>query len=164
MEEAYAAVCPALEGSGAIVTYGNVDHAVRLAAALPADCRFVADAATFDIEGFRVGIVGGGAPTPLGVPGEVSDDEMARRLQSLGDVDILCTHVAPDIRPLAHDVLGGSHKGSAAVLAYIEAHQPRYHYFGDIHQPQATHWRIGGTMCRNVGYFRATGRPLAHRA
>jgi hypothetical protein len=29
-----------------------------------------------------------------------------------------------------------------------------------VHQPQASTWRIGRTRCRNVGYFRATGRPL----
>jgi hypothetical protein len=32
------------------------------------------------------------------------------------------------------------------------------HLFGDVHQPQASRWRIGRTQCVNVGYFRATGR------
>jgi Icc-related predicted phosphoesterase len=163
MEEAYSEVCPALAGSGAIVTYGNVDHVGLLEKALPGDCTFVADAATFDIEGHRVGVVGGGAPTPLGVPGEVGDDEMTARLESIGEVDILCTHVAPAVPPLATDVIGGSHKGSRPVLAYLQRSRPRYHYFGDIHQPQATSWRVGSTVCRNVGYFRATGRPVEHR-
>jgi Icc-related predicted phosphoesterase len=163
MAEAYAEVSPALEGSGAIVTYGNVDHVGLLEASLPDDCTFVADAASFDLDGLRVGVVGGGSPTPLGVPGEVADDEMASRLESLGPVDVLCTHVAPAVAPLATDVIGGSHKGSNPVLAYLERHQPGHHYFGDIHQPQATSWRVGKTRCRNVGYFRATGRPVEHR-
>jgi len=34
------------------------------------------------------------------------------------------------------------------------------HFFGDVHQPQASTWRIGSTRCRNVGYFRATERAL----
>ena len=163
IERAYAEVCPALEGSGAIVTYGNADDPHRLAAALPADCVFVGDAATFEIEGVAVGIVGGGATTPLGVPGEISDDEMARRLESLGPVDVLCTHVAPAGVPLCNDVIGGRHKGSVPLLEYIERTQPATHYFGDIHQAQATSWRIGATACRNVGYFRATGRAVEHR-
>ena len=162
IEAAYAEVCPALAGSGAIVTYGNVDQPQQLAAALPPDCRFVADAAIFEIDGRKVGIVGGGTPTPLRIPGEVSEEELTRRLWSLGPVDVLCTHVAPAVAPLATDVLGGSHKGSIPVLRYIDRYQPRFHFFGDIHQPQATTWRLGETLCRNVGYFRATGRAIEH--
>ena len=52
----------------------------------------------------------------------------------------------------------------AAVRDYLIEHQPRYHYFGDIHQPQAVSWRVGRTLCRNVGYFRATGRVFVHNA
>jgi len=164
VEDAYAEVCPALEGSNAIVTYGNVDQPGLLAAALPNGCQFVGESAVFNVDGVEVGVVGGGTATPLGVPGEVSDDEMARRLDRLGDVEVLCTHVAPAVDPLATDVLGGSHKGSAPVRDYVERHRPRFHYFGDIHQPQATTWRLGKTVCRNVGYFRATGRVTEHRS
>ena len=32
------------------------------------------------------------------------------------------------------------------------------------HQPQAVTWNIGKTLCRNVGYFRATGRVFEHDA
>jgi Icc-related predicted phosphoesterase len=98
------------------------------------------------------------------VPGELADGDMGARLETLGPVDILCTHVAPAIPPLQKDVVGGMSKGSPAVLAYIERHQPRFHYFGDVHQPQATQWWVGETLCRNVGYFRATGRGLHHQA
>ncbi len=163
VEIAYADICPALEGSSAIVTYGNVDDPELLASALPPDTQFVGDSAVFKVDGIQVGIVGGGTATPLGVPGEVSDDEMARRLDSIGDVDVLCTHVAPAVGPLATDVLGGRYKGSTPVRAYVERHRPRFHYFGDIHQPQATTWRLGETVCRNIGYFRATGRATEHQ-
>ena len=84
------------------------------------------------------------------------------KLQRLGPVDVLCTHVAPAVRPLSTDVIGGRAKESAAVLDYVEAHRPPWHYFGDIHQPQAVSWRVGATLCRNVGYFRATRRPVRH--
>jgi Icc-related predicted phosphoesterase len=142
------------------VTFGNVDRPDRLAANLNDGCRFV-DGDVVEIEGWRVGIVGGGVPA-LGVPGEVVEDEMRRKLTGLGPVDVLCTHVAPAVSPLSDDVIGGRPKHSKAVLDYLLDLRPRWHYFGDIHQPQATRWRVGDTVCRNVGYFRATGRPVRH--
>jgi hypothetical protein len=66
------------------------------------------------------------------------------------------------VRPLSRDVIGGRLKESPAVLAYLLDHRPRWHYFGDIHQPQATSWRVGVTRSVNVGYFRATGRAVRH--
>ncbi|MFH1103930.1 MAG: metallophosphoesterase family protein [Actinomycetota bacterium] len=158
--EAYAQAARALAGSGAYVTYGNVDRPEVLREMLPAGVTFV-DAGSFEIEGIVVGIVGGGVPS-LGVPGEIDHDAMAVRLATLGPVEMLCTHVAPAVRPLATDVIGGRPKQSRPVLDYLREHRPRWHYFGDIHQPQATTWRVGETVCRNVGYFRATERPVRH--
>jgi Icc-related predicted phosphoesterase len=86
---------------------------------------------------------------------------MAAKLDQLGPVDVLCTHVPPAVPMLASDVIGGRPKGSGPILDYIKEHRPRYHFFGDIHQPRALSWRLGETMCRNVGYFRATGRAFA---
>jgi Icc-related predicted phosphoesterase len=159
-EVAYGAMGEALRGAEAYVTFGNVDRPDRLVAHLPAGCRFV-DAEAVEIEGWRVGFIGGGVPG-LGVPGEVAEDEMQRKLSGLGRVDVLCTHVAPAVRPLSTDVIGGRRKQSQAVLDYILEHRPRWHYFGDIHQPQALRWRVGDTRCRNVGYFRATGCAVRH--
>lgn len=159
---AYDEICAALEGVEAYVTYGNVDNPKLMRARLPATARFV-EADVIEIDGTRFGLVGGGVPT-INSPGEISDDEMAARLASVGPVDVLCTHVAPSIGPLAADVIGGREKGSPAVLDYIQRFQPTHHYFGDIHQPQAVSWRIGATVCRNVGYFRATGRVFHHHA
>lgn len=158
--DAYLEICASLEGTEAYVTYGNVDNPDVLRAHLPPSARFV-EAGVFEVDGVTVGMVGGGVPT-INSPGEISDDEMADRLNSMGAVDMLCTHVAPAIRPLACDVIGGREKGSPAVLDYINRHQPRFHYFGDIHQPQAVRWNIGATLSRNVGYFRATGRVFVH--
>jgi Icc-related predicted phosphoesterase len=159
MEE-YERMAVALDGCEAYVTFGNVDRPDLLAAALPPSARFV-DGEVVEIEGLRVGVVGGGVPR-LGVPGEVDDASMAAKLQRIGKVDVLCTHVAPAIRQLSHDVVGGNPKGSPAVLRYLEDAAPPWHYFGDIHQPQATRWRVGTTVCRNLGYFRATGRAVRH--
>jgi Icc-related predicted phosphoesterase len=160
IEEAYAQMRDALDGCEAYVTYGNVDRPDVLERYLPATSRYV-DGEVIEMEGLRIGIVGGGVRA-LGVPGEVADADMAAKLDDLGPVDMLCTHVAPAVRPLSKDVIGRRIKESRPVLDYIREHRPRWHYFGDIHQPQATTWRVGPTTCINVGYFRATGRPVRH--
>jgi Icc-related predicted phosphoesterase len=152
----------ALEGGISYVTYGNVDWPEALRACLPEGSTFV-DGEVVEIEGFRVGFVGGGAPTPLGVAGEVSDEAMAVKLNRIGPVDILCSHLPPAIAALHTDVITGRVEGSSeAIRTYLLQHQPAFHYFGDIHQPQASRWRLGKTRCVNVGYFRATRRAIRH--
>lgn len=160
ISDSYADTAAALAGAEAYVTYGNVDRPDLLAQALRGTARFV-DAEVVEIEGLRVGFAGGGAPN-LGVPGEVTEAEMASKLAALGPVDVLCTHVAPAVPQLSTDVVAGRGKESRAVLDYLLERRPRWHYFGDIHQPQATLWRVGSTLCRNAGYFRATGRAVRH--
>ena len=156
----YASVSEALEGGHGFVIHGNVDRPGSLERALPAGYEYV-HGQTRDIEGLRFGFVGGGAATPLQAEGEVSDEEMSRLLDSLGQVDVLCTHVAPALDPLQTDVVTGrAERGSAPLLDYILATRPRLHLFGDVHQPQASSWRVGPTRCRNVGYFRATERAI----
>jgi Icc-related predicted phosphoesterase len=157
---AYQEVAEALHGSEAYVTHGNADRPRLLSACLPPGVRYV-DGEVVEVEGLRVGIVGGG-PHVLGVPGEVPDEGLADRLSALGPVDVLCTHAAPAVPQLGHDVIGGRGKASPAVLDYLLAFRPRWHYFGDVHQPQAVSWRVDGTFCRNVGYFRLTGRAVRH--
>ena len=159
-EAAYQDICGSLRGSNAYVTYGNVDRPHMLAEHLPDGVRFV-DAEVVEIQGLRVGFAGGGL-TSIGTPGEVSEQEMKAKLDQLGSVDILATHVPPAIPALACDVIGGREKGSIAILEYVESEMPSFHYFGDIHQPRATTWRIGPTTCINAGYFRATERPIRH--
>ncbi len=160
--EQHAETRRALDGADAYVTYGNVDWPVELRACLPDGARWV-DGEVVEIDGYSVGFAGGGAPTPVGARGEVSDEAMAEKLAGLGPVDILCTHVAPAIEPLHRDVITGQlERSSQVVLDYLREHQPRFHYFGDVHQPQASEWWVGPTRCRNVGYFRATGRPVRH--
>lgn len=156
---AYDDILPVLEGSGAVVTYGNVDNPKLLAEGMPPGSSFLSHGVV-EVEGWTVGIVGGGSPSPLDVPGEVSNDVMSERLAGLGPVEVLCTHVPPAIPQLEQDTIGGRNKGSQPVLDYIIEHQPAYHFFGDIHQPQATAWPLGRTASRNVGYFRATGRAV----
>ncbi|MDH3517746.1 MAG: metallophosphoesterase [Acidimicrobiia bacterium] len=157
----YERMAKALEGSGAYVTYGNVDRPDMLAEYLPDGCTFV-DAVTLEIEGVRVGFVGGGISTPVGAAGEVTDEEMTEKLASLGAVELLCSHLPPAIESLCTDVITGrEERSSLPILNYIEENRPVLHLFGDVHQPKAERWRIGSTLARNVGYFRATRRPVA---
>lgn len=160
IEEAYDEICGALDGAEAYVTYGNVDRPEVLARKLPPSARFV-DAEVVELEGLRIGFAGGGI-LRIGSPGEVTEEEMEVKLADLGPVDVLCTHVPPDTAPLATDVIAGRQKGSRAVLEYLARTEPPYHYFGDIHQPQAISWRLGSTISTNAGYFRATGRVVRH--
>lgn len=162
VERQYRELSMALEGARGFATFGNVDWPGLLERSLPAGVTYV-DGDVFEIEGTLIGMVGGGLPTPLGVPGEVSEVELAEKLRGLGPVDILCSHLPPAVPSLQRDVITGRLEGgSEAILDYLLEHQPAYHYFGDVHQPQASEWRVGGTLCVNVGYFRATRRPVLH--
>ena len=159
VEDSYRACRKALTGATGYVTYGNVDRPGLLRSSLPPGMTFV-DGDVVEIEGLRFGFVGGGVSTPMGAAGEVSDDEMTAKLERIGAVDVLCSHLSPAVPALHRDVVTGRlERFSAPILEYINRYQPRYHFFGDVHQPQAIMWRVGQTVCRNVGYFRATGRP-----
>jgi Icc-related predicted phosphoesterase len=157
---AYAEIADAIAGVEAYVTFGNVDRPDLMRSILVAPNRFI-DCGVVEISGRRIGFAGGGMRA-LGTPGEVTEEEMAAKLASLGPVDVLCTHVPPAVPALARDVIGGRQKSFNSVLDYVQTFQPEYHYFGDIHQPQAVSWRIGRTRCQNVGYFRATGVAFRH--
>ncbi|REK15631.1 MAG: metallophosphoesterase [Actinobacteria bacterium] len=156
----YKLMSPVLEGVEGYVIHGNVDRPNHLIKALPSSFRYV-HGECVEIGGLTFGFAGGGVATPLQAPGEVTDEEMEETLAGLNDVDVLCTHVAPAIDPLRTDVITGrQERSSDPILRFIRKTQPRLHLFGDIHQPQASRWRIGATRCVNVGYFRATGRPF----
>ena len=162
LREEYLAAAAALAGAEAYATYGNVDDPVLMAEVMgSAGIRFV-DGEAVEIGGLRVGFAGGGIGPDPGAPGIVTEDEMGDKLSRIGAVDILCTHVAPAVGPLGYDVVAGSSKHSVAVLEYLMDQRPPFHYFGDVHQPQATAWRVGFTRCRNVGFFRSTGRAVRH--
>jgi Icc-related predicted phosphoesterase len=160
IDSQYEKVAEALDGGHGYVIHGNVDRPMSLQRALPSGYEYV-HGETRVIGGARFGFIGGGAATPLQAEGEVSDDQVEQILAGIGAVDILCTHVPPALDPLRTDVVTGrAERGSAPILRYLREHAPRLHLFGDVHQPQASSWRVGRTRCRNVGYFRATERPV----
>jgi Icc-related predicted phosphoesterase len=143
---------------------GNVDNpalAESFADATPGTNLLTAGVVT--IEGERFGLVGGALPTPLNVAGEIGHDEMRARIASLGEVDVLCSHIPPAVPELCFDTVSGKREqGSADLLEYIRDVQPRRAYFGHVHQPLVSVTSIGRTVCINVGYFRATRRAFVH--
>lgn len=160
LERQYREAGRALDGGHGLVIHGNVDRPQMLTETLPDTFEYV-HGKTVERNGLTIGFIGGGVETPLNAAGEISDELMTQMLEEMGPVDVLCTHVPPGLAALRRDVVTGKiERGSDPVYRYIEGNQPRYHFFGDVHQPQATRWRIGRTVCMNAGYFRATGRFL----
>lgn len=142
---------------GSVITYGNVDVPDLLRAMVPDGVRLV-DGEAFELAGLRWGLVGGGVSTPLGVPGEVPDEGWRGKLESLGDVDVVGTHMPPRIPWYCYDVVAAKFEpGSTPLLGFIQERQPRYALFGHVHQPLVDRGGIGRTELVNVGHFRASG-------
>lgn len=146
------------------VIFGNVDNpamALSLAAETPA-VRYE-DGRMIVLEGERFGFVGGALPTPLHVAGEITEEEMRAKVEGLGEVDVLCSHIPPAVPELCFDTLARkSERGSEDLLEYIRDVQPRRAYFGHVHQPLVSAMHIGRTFCINVGYFRGSKRAFPH--
>lgn len=145
----------------AYLTYGNVD----LPHLYPEFMRpglHLLDGAVAEIGGLRFGFVGGGLRTPMRTPFEIDEDEYAAKVAALGEVDVLCTHIPPDVPDLCYDVVARRmERGSTAVREHIERTQPRWAVFGHVHNPLVQRARIGRTECVNVGHFRSRGTPYA---
>jgi Icc-related predicted phosphoesterase len=142
----------------AYVTYGNVDIPDLLRHLVPDRVRYV-DAESVRLGGMTFGFVGGGVRTGLGVPGEVDEDRYDAKLEAVGPVDAICTHMPPRIPWYTYDVVAKKFEpGSAGLLAYVQRHHPRYALFGHVHQPLVDRGAIGTTELVNVGHFQASGR------
>ncbi|MFJ2115748.1 MULTISPECIES: metallophosphoesterase [unclassified Streptomyces] len=140
-------------------TYGNVD----LPALWPEFARpgtTLLDGERVEIGGRVFGFVGGGLRTPMRTPYEISDEEYAAKVEALGEVDVLCSHIPPDVPELTYDTVARRfERGSGALLDAIRRTRPAYALFGHVHQPLAQRMRVGATECVNVGHFASTGRP-----
>ncbi|MFG2720270.1 metallophosphoesterase [Streptomyces sp. NPDC048416] len=142
-------------------TYGNVD----MPDLWPQYARpgtTVLDGQRVEIGGRVFGFVGGGLRTAMRTPYEISDEEYAAKVEALGEVDVLCSHIPPEVPELVYDTVARRfERGSRALLAAIKKTRPRYSLFGHVHQPLARRMRVGRTECINVGHFAATSRPFA---
>lgn len=142
-----------------LFTYGNVDLPALWSQYLREDQKVV-DGATVTVEGVRFGFVGGGLRTPMRTPFEISDDEFQGKVQSLGPVDVLCSHIPPAVPDISYDVVARRmERGSVALRDYILEYQPRYAFHGHVHQPLESRVTIGRTQVINVGHFRSTQKP-----
>ncbi|WP_329388793.1 metallophosphoesterase family protein [Streptomyces sp. NBC_01716] len=142
-------------------TYGNVDIP-GLWPEYAGPGTTVLDGERVEIGGRVFGFVGGGLRTPMRTPYEISDEEYAAKVERLGDVDVLCSHIPPDVPELTYDVVARRfERGSRALLDALRRTKPRYALFGHVHQPLAPRMRVGSTECVNVGHFASTGRPWA---
>ncbi|MCT9088095.1 metallophosphoesterase [Streptomyces sp. ASQP_92] len=142
-------------------TYGNVDMP-GLWPQYAGPGTTVLDGQRVEIAGRVFGFVGGGLRTPMRTPYEISDEEYAAKVEALGEVDVLCSHIPPEVPELVYDTVARRfERGSRALLAAIGKTRPRYSLFGHVHQPLARRMRIGRTECVNVGHFAATSRPFA---
>jgi Icc-related predicted phosphoesterase len=159
VREQYAALFAVLP-TPSYLTYGNVD----VPAFWPDYLRpgqQVLDGQTVEIDGLRFGFVGGGLISPMRTPYELTEAEFDARIGALGDVDVLCSHIPPQVPSLTYDVVAKRFEvGSSRLLEYIQDVQPLAALFGHVHQPAASRLRIGRTECQNVGHFRAGGAPF----
>jgi Icc-related predicted phosphoesterase len=143
----------------AYLTYGNVDLP-RLWNEHVRPGQHVLDGQRVELDGWTFGFVGGGLRTTYRTPNEIDDEEFAAKVEAIGDVDVLCAHIPPDVPELLYDTVARRmERGSQALLAAIEKTRPRYALFGHVHQPLQSRVRIGSTECINVGHFRARGTP-----
>ena len=144
----------------AYLTYGNVD-VPRMWNGYLKPGHYVVDGGRVEVGGFTFGLVGAGLISPYRTPNEIPEAEFAAKLDTVGAVDVLCTHIPPAVPELLYDTVARRlEKGSVGLLEMIRATRPRYSIFGHVHQPLARRTRIGVTECLNVGHFRATGAPF----
>ncbi len=164
----YRAVVDAV-GPDALVTLGNVDVASIWIDVVGAELPYL-DAQTVDIAGRRLGFVAGGAAkpgVPFRPPNEVwrplirSADDFGRAVKQVGPVDILCSHVPPNLANLRYDVVPGRlEMYGPGLLESIDEHRPGLAVFGHVHQPISRRTRRGHTECVNVGHFQRFPRPF----
>lgn len=140
-------------------TYGNVD-VPGLWPEFAGPGTRVLDGQRVELGGLVFGFVGGGLHSPMRTPYEISEEDYAAKVEALGEVDVLCSHIPPDVPELTYDTVARRfERGSRALLDAIHRVRPRYALFGHVHQPLHRRMRIGATECVNVGHFAATGRP-----
>jgi len=149
-------------GSDALLILGNVDVASIwedvIGSALPNR-----DGQVIQLAGRRFGFVAGGSSRPGYVqkrsdhawqPLVRSAEQYAAVVRGLGPVDVLCSHIPPDLAMLRYDRLPSRMEMyGPGLLESIDRFAPQYSLFGHVHQPLAQRTRRGRTECVNVGHF-----------
>lgn len=174
VEEAVRAQYDRLFAAMTVPTYatpGNVD-VPTLWPEYASDNVRIFDGEMAEIGGLRFGFIGGALLPPGAVrrrggvfrPYLRTEEEYAAGVAQLSDVDVLCSHIPPDVPELIYDVVSRRPEfGSAALLESIRTQAPRWAVFGHVHQPLAPRMRLSYTECANVGHFQRTQRPYVLR-
>ena len=132
----------------------------------------VFDGEVAELGGLRFGFVGGALLPPGAVrrkggvfrPYLRTEEEFAAATAGLTDVDVLCSHIPPDVPELTYDVVSRrAEHGSVALREVIRTQHPRWAVFGHVHQPLVPRMRLSYTECANVGHFQRTQRPYVLR-
>lgn len=143
--------------------YGNVDVPSKWSKYLRPGQRVV-DGTVVESGGLRMGFVGGGLPSPMRTPYEIPEAEFDAKIDAVGDVDVLFSHIPPAVPELTYDTAARRfERGSAGLLRAIHRWQPRYVFHGHVHTPLAARHRIGRTEIINVGHYRSRRTPLLIR-
>jgi Icc-related predicted phosphoesterase len=168
VEQRYRDVLEAIP-SDTLMVLGNVDVAAAWAAVAPPNLQAL-DGETRVIAGLRFGFVGGGsgrprAPMRIGgapwLPFIRSAEVYEQQVQALGQVDVLCSHIPPQLALMRYDTIPARlEMFGPGLLEAIDEHQPRFTLSGHVHQPISQRVRRGRTECVNVGYFRRSGQPF----
>jgi Icc-related predicted phosphoesterase len=165
VNESYKAFSGVLEevGCAAYVIYGNGDIPELLEASLNGSSKVVLASGEVEIGGSVFGFVPGALYSPFMMPAEMDDEAFGERLRELGPVDILCTHIPPQVEAATMDVVAGRPvEGSACLLRYLEENKPRILYHGHVHQPAQRELLVGETRVINVAYYKRSGYVHTH--
>jgi len=156
-------------GPDALLILGNVD----VAAAWDEVAGFQLpnrDGQVVEVAGHRFGFVAGGSARPgstVRPPASVwrpmirPAAEFQAVVQSLGQVDVLCSHLPPDRPMLRYDRYPARMEMyGPGLLEAIDRHAPKFAMFGHVHQPLSARTRRGRTECINVGHFQRFPRAF----
>lgn len=155
--EDYGRFVAALRDAGcrSYVIYGNGDVPDLLAAALQDEDNVTLMDGKAEIDGITFGFVSGALYSPFRMPAEMDDEDFGRRLEEVGKVDVLCTHIPPSLEAATMDIVAGKPVlGSESLLKYLEDARPAYLYHGHVHQPAQRELRVGDTRVINVAYYK----------
>ena len=157
-------------GPSTLLTLGNVDVA-EVWNDVAGDTLPYLDRVAVALDGRRFGFVAGGASRlapayadltqawrPLVKPAA----EYRADVAALGAVDVLCSHVPPDLPMMRYDVVPGRlEMAGPGLREHIDIQRPALALSGHVHQPLAARVRRGRTECVNVGHFQRTGEPYS---
>jgi len=142
--------------------FGNNDFPEILRECVGGNAR-IYDGEVVTIETFQVGFVSGSPPDniQLGMPGYMDRATYSAKVASLGQVDVLCSHVPPSGMGLEYDIVAAREEASSeALTAHIRTYQPMYAFCGHVHNPGRASAVSGSTRIRNLGHFRQHGKVV----